>query len=93
MNINGEWTTVILDDYFPCKDCILFLIIIKDGPVFSSGKNYELWIMLIEKAYAKVFGSYQAIDGGDPSQALIDLTGGPCYKINNLDNEKWFILK
>lgn len=49
LNIGGEWTTVILDDYFPCKDY---------GPVFSSGKNYELWIMLIEKAYAKVFGSY-----------------------------------
>jgi len=79
--------------FFHVKIVKNFYIIFKDGPVFSSGKNYELWIMLIEKAYAKVFGSYQVIDGGDPSQALVDLTGMPSYKIRNLDLEKWSILK
>jgi len=36
--------------------------------------------MLIEKAYAKAYGSYMTIEGrgGSPKDALRDLTGAPC---------------
>lgn len=34
-------------------------------------------MLLMEKAYAKVYGSYENIDSGDPSNALRDLTGAP----------------
>jgi len=35
-----------------------------------------IWPMLIEKAYAKRFGSYEALNGGHVHTAFVDLTGG-----------------
>lgn len=34
--------------------------------------------MLLEKAYAKAYGSYENIVGGDPAIAIKDLSGSPC---------------
>lgn len=66
LNINGEWTSVVIDDYFPCID---------NSPAFSRANG--LWVMLLEKAYAKVYGSYLNIEGGNPAIAMRDLTGAP----------------
>lgn len=38
----------------------------------------------MEKAYAKVYGSYEIIEGGNPAIALRDLTGAP---YENLDRD------
>lgn len=40
-------------------------------------KDWEIWVNLIEKAYAKVLGSYEAMEGGKPYQAFNLLTGFP----------------
>jgi hypothetical protein len=46
-------------------------------PAFvSSADANEIWMMLIEKAYAKYFGSYSAISGGLVQFAFADFTGG-----------------
>ena len=54
--VNGEWSVVVVDDYIPCQ--------INGGPIFTRGNGNELWVMLIEKAYAKAFGNYNALEGG-----------------------------
>ncbi|KAF8877897.1 hypothetical protein BD779DRAFT_1677100 [Infundibulicybe gibba] len=41
-----------------------------------SGTQGETWVPLIEKAYAKLHGDYQAINWGYTSEAIEDLTGG-----------------
>jgi Calpain family cysteine protease len=35
----------------------------------------EGWVLLLEKAWAKVFGSYETIDAGFTQDALFALTG------------------
>jgi len=38
---NGEWTTVTVDDLFPCYPM--------GGPMFSRCLGNELWVLLLEK--------------------------------------------
>ena len=40
-----------------------------------SGTLNETWVPLIEKAYAKLHGDYQSLDGGLASEAIEDMTG------------------
>jgi hypothetical protein len=66
--IQGEWRYVIIDDYFPTKG---------GSPQFATSKNQnEIWPMLLEKAFAKTFGSYRALASRDPAIALKRLSGG-----------------
>lgn len=41
---------------------------------------------MLEKAYAKAYGSYWDIVGGDPVHALRDLTGAPYTRIEDFDD-------
>ncbi|CAG8677378.1 12019_t:CDS:2, partial [Gigaspora rosea] len=63
----GEWIEVVVDDYLPTKNRRL---------IYAHSKNpKEMWCSLLEKAYAKLCKCYEALAGGSPSDALVDLTG------------------
>ncbi|KAL2288831.1 hypothetical protein FJTKL_03485 [Diaporthe vaccinii] len=42
----------------------------------------ETWLPLLEKAYAKVHGDYEAIEGGWPGEGVEDMSGGIATTIN-----------
>ncbi|CAD5118343.1 DgyrCDS7053 [Dimorphilus gyrociliatus] len=74
----GEWKDVVVDDRLPTIDGQL---------IFTySCKENEFWIPLIEKAYAKLCGSYGSLDKGELGEALVDFTGGITETINMKDD-------
>jgi Calpain family cysteine protease/Calpain large subunit, domain III len=75
---DGKPVTVTVDDRIPCKRSGRGLI-----PAFSrSSDPNELWVPLIEKAYAKLHGCYEALAGGFVDEALVDMTGGVASRID-----------
>jgi len=73
---NGTWKPILLDDYIPCRPYHGNYF-----PVFSQCKRGELWVALLEKAYAKLHGCYYNIENGLCHYALRDLTGAPVEEL------------
>ena len=85
MRIDGVWKVVLLDDYFPCH---------KESkkPLFAQSNGSELWVMLLEKAWAKVNGCYFNMISGWSSEVLFSLTSFPVYILDHKlieKNELW----
>jgi calpain-15 len=57
MLYKGKWLTIDMDDYIPYM---------YDLPAFSRGNKDELWVILLEKAWAKIYSSYKRIEAGFP---------------------------
>lgn len=73
--IFGEWVQVSVDTLIPCGA--------DRRPAFARCVDpRELWVLYLEKAYAKLHGSYAAIEGGSLTAALVDLTGGFAEEID-----------
>lgn len=64
----GKWQEVIIDDMLPTYSNQLMFM-------HSKTKN-EFWCALLEKAYAKLYGGYEALRGGNINESMVDLTGG-----------------
>lgn len=70
---NGETKEVVIDDYFPCQD---------GEPCFSKANGNELWVLILEKVWAKLHGSYERIEAGHAHNVMADLTGAPSFDID-----------
>eukprot|EP00752_Nemacystus_decipiens_P004064 g3721.t2 len=89
---NGEWQEVVTDTRIPCAnhsksngDGVLLGQKVPGGPtpMYGHGLNLnEQWVSMLEKAYAKLHGTYESLNGGSVGEALVDLTGGCCEKIS-----------
>eukprot|EP00727_Mastigamoeba_balamuthi_P006669 m51a1_g2622 putative calpain family cysteine protease (704) ;mRNA; f:540528-543291 len=78
--LDGAVRRVLVDDRIPCDPRTR-------SPLFSRNKGAELWVLLAEKAYAKAYGSYAAIEAGSPADALADLTGAPVRNLRTKETD------
>ncbi|KAL0280267.1 UNVERIFIED_CONTAM: hypothetical protein PYX00_001610 [Menopon gallinae] len=70
----GEWVEVLVDDRLPTVHGRLAFL--------QSTNSDQFWPGLLEKAYAKLHGSYEALKYGTLLDGLADLTGGITESIN-----------
>ena len=76
--VMGRWVSLLIDDLFPTT--------VQGGVVTLCGcqlsSQGEMWPAVLEKAFAKLHGSFEALDGGHSDDALNYLCGGHCKKFD-----------
>lgn len=99
---NNKWNELILDDTFPVSGDVFWDAKDKklysgkpDGknrlynPVFVSSKERgEFWMMLLEKCYARWYGSFDAIEGGHVHNALCDFVPRSVGEMISMTDDK-----
>ncbi|KAF6739407.1 Calpain-9 [Oryzias melastigma] len=84
---HNKWLDVVVDDRLPTvRDRLIML---------HSASNDEFWSALLEKAYAKLHGSYESLKGGSTMEAMEDFTGGvgEVYETKSAPNDLFSIMK
>jgi calpain-15 len=86
--LRHKFVRISVDDRFPCSP------LKKNGtqggkPLFTNPNGGEIWVCLLEKAFAKLSGSYANIEGGHVLWALEAMTGDSVlsYSVNAKSGE------
>ncbi|MEQ2284161.1 Calpain-9, partial [Ameca splendens] len=84
---HNQWLDVVVDDKLPTVRNQLIML--------HSASNDEFWSALLEKAYAKIHGSYESLKGGSTMEAMEDFTGGvgEMYETKKAPEDLFTIMK
>ncbi|XP_027706164.1 calpain-13 [Vombatus ursinus] len=73
----GQWVDVVVDDRLPVSSISRKYLF-----VYPRGGSNQFWPCLLEKAYAKLHGSYFQLHYGIMADSLVELTGWVVTKVN-----------
>ena len=77
-----RWRIVLIDDLVPCAKGTR-------EPIYTRPHNGEMWTVLLEKAFAKFFGSYAKLDGNRMERAWEILTGDAVFSLSQDGAGAW----
>ena len=81
---NGHFQEVVIDDFFPYNQKL-------NSKIFLTEEKGFIWPQVLEKAYAKLYGSYNLITNKSMENIMKDFTCAPVITIDyfgdNLGNE------
>ena len=94
---NGFLQEIVIDDFFPVLKPS-FLSINSDPEIninanitypycFTHSRDNTLWTQVLEKAYAKVYGSYEILYKKDIEDILKDLSFAPILELDSLSSD------
>ena len=76
-NVDCEWMYLILDDHLAMNPKSMEPGYVKQLAYSKNPKEpNEVWVPLLEKAFAKLYSSWEAVDGGQAKEAIQCLFGG-----------------
>lgn len=73
--LDGVWKTQILDGCFPVTNHGQF--------TGAQPHNRKIWVMLLEKAWAKSFKSFDNIHSGYNEEGMIAVSGAPTLSVSS----------
>ena len=77
---DGFLQEIVIDDYFPVNKE-------DDTYCFTHSKDDSLWVQIIEKAYAKSYGSYELLRNKGVEGILKDLSYAPVLVLDSLSTD------
>ena len=77
---DGFLQEIVIDDYFPVNKE-------DDTYCFTHSKDDSLWVQIIEKAYAKAYGSYELLRNKGVEGILKDLSYAPVLVLDSLSTD------
>lgn len=83
MTRDGGKREVYVDDYVPC-----YKPYGEWKPVFARAKGNELWVLILEKVWAKLHGDYVKIVSGNCRDTFRDMTGAPSFSHQSVDSDR-----
>ena len=73
---NGRWQFVVIDTKIPYSAA-------SKEPLYARCVDpQEFWVPLIEKAYAKLHGCFEVLNGGLMREGMVDISGGVSEEFN-----------
>lgn len=84
--LNGKPKEIIVDDYFPC-------FFDKLEPIFVKTDGKQIWPLILEKAWCKMFESYRIVEIEVVYEAMEDILGAPSlgYWVKSGDKDQMFL--
>mmetsp|Transcript_31453 Transcript_31453/g.73769 ORF Transcript_31453/g.73769 Transcript_31453/m.73769 type:complete len:583 (-) Transcript_31453:127-1875(-) len=89
-----EWKVIVIDDFVPCTASqqdpggIARLADRMPKAMYARPHGKEIWTMLLEKAFAKLCGSYASIEAGITEWGIAAMTGGSAWRYER-DDHTW----